>query len=405
MPTFSNTPIPPTEPVTAKAASETVKAREDTGETASKAAFRVPPSDSVTVRHFREAPDATITKLNADLGLSLDAMRFARLKSFFTHSVRRDPTVGELRLLDALDRGHKEAPERLAVGELITESETLAATWADMMDRHGVLHGAGNAFRGATPVAAPPCSLTEALSLEGLYLYHTGLRLPPDDGRGSPDSRTVLLSRPEDEAVAAAEGYTPVARISFGKDTRSLWVRSRPSSEIPSLHPGDFLLYLPGLTFSQVQDLRSRLDALPIPSAVLAPVAASSLLLTALEICPSLDLYADRLTEPHTSLRGSRLPVELLCAPPTRKPDRVDHLLRVSLKQIKPVTELVRELGLSATVCGQARTGEQTVIRVRNPGGKEDIPVVRLPTEFLKATAAVYLRPFEVPRQTVNPPA
>ena len=83
---------------------------------------------------------------------------------------------------------------------------------------------------------------------------------------------------------------------------------------------------------------------------------------------------------------------------------KIDHLLRVSLKQIKPVTGLLRDLGLTATICGQARTGEQTVIHIRNTGGKEDISAVRLPSEFLKATAAVYLHAFDVPRQTLPAP-
>lgn len=399
MSTFFNTPTDPLPPKPFAELPKDSKAGSSSG-----TAFSVSPADSVPILHFREAPDTAVAKLNADLGLSLDPLRFARLQAIFSNSIKRDPTVGELRLLDALDQNHVRSPERIAVGELITQSETLAATWADMMQRHGILHGAGEIFRGKHPVAAPPCSLMDALSLEGRYLYRTGLHLPPVSHPSCEDSHSLLLSCPQDEAVAAAQGYTPVARIDFGEEHRSLWARTAPPTEEPVFRTGDFLLYLPDLSPQQVFALRKALDALPVPSAVLAAVAAKPLLLTALDICPSLDLYADRLTDIRKLPPSNRIPLELLCALPTPETGKTDHLLRVSLKQIKSVTQLLRDLGLTATICGQGRTGEQTVIRVRNDGSKEDIPVVRLPSEFLKATAAVYLHPFEVPRQTLTPP-
>ena len=398
MSTFFNTPTP-SDPVTPKPVEAAEIPMEDDG-APSKAAFRVSLADSVPVLHFREASDTAVTKLNTDLGLSLDAVRFARLKSFFTHSVKRDPTVGELRLLNALDQNQKNSPHRIAVGELITQSETLASTWADMMQRHGDLHGVGESFRGVHPVSAPPCSLWDALSLEGRYLSRGGLRPSSVGGLPEEENRTLLLSCPREEAVAAAVGYTPVARVTFGEDHRSLWVRKNPPAEEPVFRPGDFLLHIPALTPRQVYALRNALDALPTPAAVLAAVANKSLLLTALDICPSLDLYIERIAP-----RSTRLPLDLLCALPPMETGKTDHLLRVSLKQIKPVTGLLRDLGLTATICGQARTGEQTVIHIRNAGGKEDIPAVRLPSEFLKATAAVYLHTFDVPRQTLPAPA
>ena len=80
MSTFFNTPTP-SDPVTPKPASEASEIPAEGEGSPSKASFRVPPADSVPVLHFREAADTAVTKLNADLGLSLDAIRFARRSS------------------------------------------------------------------------------------------------------------------------------------------------------------------------------------------------------------------------------------------------------------------------------------------------------------------------------------
>lgn len=379
MPTFSNTPNPAG---------------------AGATAFTPPPADSVTVLHFREATEAHLGKLNRNLGLSLDRFSLSRLQSFFRDGARRDPTVGELRLLDRLERAHRHSPRRLAVGELITASDAVAATWADMMETHGILHRVGETQKGKTYPVAPPCALTDALSLSGRYLYRTGLKSPVQDGQGN---RYLLLS-PATEGLAAAEGYTPVARLAVGAESRSLWRRRGDAPYTIPPKTGDFLLFLPDLTPASMTALLEA-DAVGRPViGELRAVAGESLLSVLTAMGDGIDLYADRITALRGSTVAGRVPTELLCEIPAPRPDgTVDCLLRVPLKGVHAATEIIRSLHLTATVCGQLRTGERTVIRIRNAAGKEDIPVVELPTAFLRATAAVYLHRYEVERQIKQP--
>ena len=363
-------------------------------------AFAPPPADSVTVLHFREASEAHLGKLNRDLGLSLDRFSLARLQSFFRDGAHRDPTVGELRLLDRLERSNRHAPCRLAVGELMTASDAVAATWADMMETHGILHRVGELKKGKTYPVAPPCTLTDALSLSGRYLYRTGLKSPVQDGQGN----SYLLLSPAAEGPAAAEGYVPVARLSVGAESRSLWRRHGDAPYAIPPRTGDFLLVLPDLTPASITALLEA-DAAGRPViGELRAVAGESLLSVLTAMGDGVDLYADRITTLRGTTAAGRVPAELLCEMPAPRPDgTVDCLLRVPLKGVHAATEIIRSLHLTATVCGQLRTGERTVIRIRNAAGKEDIPVVELPTAFLRATAAVYLHRYEVERQTEKP--
>ena len=181
MSTFSNSPIPredpvkvpaedltPTEPPkepaeTAEAAASALPAEESTGgevqaaeeavtsegqapeategdtvtETETAPVGEVPPSEpqkpqeppmpwAIVVRHFTQAPAEAYRKLNTDFGLSLDSHGYARLQKLFRTVLKRDPTAGELCLLDALDRGTRDLPRREALGELYTDSPAIA---------------------------------------------------------------------------------------------------------------------------------------------------------------------------------------------------------------------------------------------------------------------------------------
>ncbi len=342
-----------------------------------------PPRDTAMVRHFRTAaPDEFLPVVNADLGLRLDAKTFLRLQGYFKNTALRDPGVGELRLLDALHRSGLHAPTRIAVGELTTESEAIAQTWADMMAKHGALHGVGER-RPHEKVSSPPCTLMDALSLTGRYLYRAGLRDEED---------TVLLSAPWQEPIAASEGYVPVARVAVSDRARTVWTRKAPPLEGIPPHTGDFILYLPAMGLHRAQALvaseaeRSR----PILGEIRA-VAQKSLLLTVLELAPAVDLYASRLLRENESDPG-RLPLAELCSLPTVEADGIcGYLLRVPLKQVQTVNLSLKELGLSAMVLGQVRTGRNSVIYLRDPESNRDTAVATLPTELMRAAAGIGL--------------
>ena len=141
MSTFTNSPFPPVSSVSP--------------------AFVTTLRDDMLVRDLRgDHSRALLPRLNADLSMQLSPPVYDRIRDYFRLTARRDPTIGELRLLDALDRCGKDTPARIAPGELITHTPALAETWADMMGLHGTLWGVGTAMRGREIVATPPCTLT-----------------------------------------------------------------------------------------------------------------------------------------------------------------------------------------------------------------------------------------------------
>ena len=132
--------------------------------------------DSAAVQYFRiSPPDIFLGRLNTDLGISLTVAEFLRIQAYFSTTALRDPTVGELRLLDALCRRGGCTPERVAVGELITDSPAVAETWADMMAKHGALNGSSAAYPDEQNRISP-CTLSDALNLTGRYLYGVDIR-------------------------------------------------------------------------------------------------------------------------------------------------------------------------------------------------------------------------------------
>lgn len=367
MSTFSNTPFP--------------------RPTAEGHAFATVSTDDVLVQNFRTGDaEATRARLNTDLQMQLSEHAFARIQAYFRDTARRDPTVGELRLLDALDRHGRNTPARIAVGEFLTASPMLAETWADMMQKHGALHGVGHTFRGKDPIAAPPCSLTEALALIGRYLHTLETARAPS---------RLLLSSPSQEAMACAEGYTPVACMTVGEETLSAWTRRVAVFPVAPPRTGDCIFYLPRADLSKVQALleEEAQKARPALQDIRA-VAEKSLLLTLGELCPGVDLYAHRFTA-DTPADGT-LPVDTLCAFPTVEPNGVcDFLLLVSVKQMQTVNASLKRLDISATVCGQVRKDGNTVIHVRDGQNVRDIPAAKLPTAFLSAMSPVYLHRFK----------
>ena len=108
--------------------------------------------DSTVVRHFRvNTPDEYLTRLNLDLGTALTVQDFLRIQVFYAGTAMRDPTVGELRLLDAITQRGSYAPGHIAVGELTTSSPALAETWTDMMEKRSALIGSAVTSRTKKP--------------------------------------------------------------------------------------------------------------------------------------------------------------------------------------------------------------------------------------------------------------
>lgn len=356
-------------------------------------AFPMTPTDDVVVRNFGKAQGSAVAKLNADFELRLEEQEFLRLQHIFRDLLKRDPTAGELRLLDALDRAGKGQPHREAVGELYTDSPAIVEAWADMMAKHTALHSPHGIRRSEPDRPAPPCTFAEALTLIGRYLHRTGATLPVTDGGKNSDGRTVVLSALWQEADALTEGYIPVARMQVGDGFRSVWVRKgAPLTETPE-RSGDFFLYLRRITPSAITCLvqKERQKSRSTLGAIRA-VANRSLLDTVLTLCESAELYPDRLTAVGKATFGGRVETDILCNRPTPAPDgTADYVLRIPLKRVREMTDILKEMKLEATVIGQVRSGDKTVIRMRNRMGTQDIPAVELPSSLIREFPAMGL--------------
>lgn len=443
MPTFSNSPIPrePRPEVSADKAAENTPApqeaaivepavvepaivepaaeapeaeaaetepAETAAETASESSPEAPaePAEppmpwAIVVRHFAEAPADAYKKLNGDFGLTLDSHSFRRLQKLFRTVLRRDPTAGELCILDTLDRAGRDLPRREAVGELYTDSDALAETWADMMAKHAELFAASGLLRKETRVP-PPCTLEEAMTLAGRYLRRAGLVTPLSDGLPfggkNSDGRTAVLCSPAREADAVAEGYTPLKTVELGDTTRSVWVRRGSALSVTPEKSGDFLVCLPSpdpaalMAVLEAERAKSR----PAVGAIASP-AGRSPLETVLTLCGGADLYPARLPPREDEPAVGSAELFRLCAiPAATRETRPDYLLRVPAGKVRELSEALRAVGITAVSVGQVRSGG--LIRVYLRQGERDIPVASFTRDHLITypSLALYRRHAEV---------
>ena len=375
---------------------------------------RLSPSDTVPVLRFRSADESAIERLNEDLGLELTPVRLARLQAYFHGILRRDPTVGELRILDRLEREDKLSPRRIAVGELYTDSDDVAETWADMMQKQGALHRVGTAFRGGRPQVSPPCTLDAAASLIGRYLFSTC-----PQPRSYAD-RPILLTSVRQELEVATAGYSLLARLQDPAHPHaplSVWTRPQDLPLRPSAREGDILLYLTRVPQERMLTLleADRTAAAPLIGDVRA-LTDRSLLLTLPELAAASEIYADRLDavaparrvaegESERSPKRVYISIEALCSPPAVTEDGVtDYLLRAPQKNALELAELLRSLRIPAILCGRVRHGDRTVVRAQNPLGHRRLTVMNIHTRYLQAEAPIYLRRFSAEESGVTPP-
>ena len=396
----------------AEAAAEETPA-EAPAETATEAPAEPPkPADppmpwAIVVRHFTQAPAEACAKLNGDFGLSLTPHSFNRLQKLFRTLLNRDPTTGELYLLDTLDRQGQGLPRREAVGELYTDSGEIAETWADMMAKHAALFSPKGLLRKETPVP-PPCTLEEALTLVGRYLYRTGAVTPLSDslpyGGKNSDGRTAVLCSPAREAEAVAEGYTPLRIVELGDTTRSVWVRRGSPMTVTPERSGDFLVCLPSPDPAALMAVLEGERAKSRPNlGAIAAIASRSPLETVMTLCEGADLYPARLPKKECEPASGSAELFRLCAIPATPPDaRPDYLLRVPASKVRELSEALRAVSITAVSVGQVKSGGQ--IRVYLRQGEKDVPVAGLSVGLLRSypALALYRRQAEV--RTYEPP-
>ncbi len=357
----------------------------------------MPLTDTAIVHHFREDPAAAL----AALGVSPEsAARLIPLRGLFRNELRRDPRLGELRILDALtcaaapsgDRHAVDRPalDRHAVGELYTDSPAIAETWADMMDKHAAL------ARATDPEApVPPCTYAAALTLTARYLSRTRAGKYNRRKRTAPADALVLPS-PVTAIEAAVAGYhTTVRTVAATGVSRVICThRVRPLPETPE-HTGDLLLLLRRVTPTTATALVEEECRRPHPEMAALRAVTRPLLLTVAELCTGADLYADRLLG--TTAPGNLIPTDPLCARSICADGTADILIRTPVNRARALTEALRALGLPAIVVGQVRPRGRMTLHLHGDRAEVDSPILDLPTTCLVRAATVCLHAVRIP--------
>lgn len=305
-------------------------------------AFRPAPAapyESHVVSGFRDLGADILPRLNESLGTGVSPALFERLLSRYRDVEKRDPTVGEVRLLDAAVRLTADLPERIGAGEMTTDSDEMRAVWADAMRRRALLNGGG----------AAPCTLPELLGLTARWLIRTGSR---------PSAPAQKLFCGEDcTGAAAAARYVPTARAVMETGVDCLLASASSLPPVPPVD-GDLLVLIRDASAAALNDLI--LTASPRRLAAGAAVLGSRPLpLAAADGLPGLTLNLDRLLPEGGDDMIPRLcrGEGVLSAPP-----RVSMLLRVRAGELKPFFDRVGQLGLRAVVIGKVEaTGSLTV--------------------------------------------
>ena len=349
-----------------------------------------------TVTRYFTQIDANVAnayaKFNLDFGLDLDLKTFTRLQDLFCNVLHREPTVGELFLLDQLDRLGCHRPHRRAMGELYTNSPAIAEAWADMMAKHGELYAA-KGIRRDKPCALPPCTMEDSLSLIGRYLHRRGLVTPLTDGLPCGGKkckgRTAVLATPAQEADAIAEGYALLKRLDLGNATRSLWVRKGPAMTVTPAAPGDFLICLPSPDPEVLAELLAKERNKKYPSiGAITALSHRSPMEAVLSLCDGADIYPHRLPRSFEEIQNGTSHLTHLCKPSAINPDtHPDYLLRVPAQRIKEWVETFRGAGMAGLPVGQVRAGDR--IRIYLQQGHKDIPVAELSSKLLRIYPSV----------------
>lgn len=103
--------------------------------------FREPPFESRQIHPFCELSPDALPRLNQSLGLDMSVAVFAAIQAVYRERELREPLVGEVRLLATLHSLTASDAARVGVGEVCTDSDAVAKTWADLMARRRLLAG------------------------------------------------------------------------------------------------------------------------------------------------------------------------------------------------------------------------------------------------------------------------
>ena len=328
-------------------------------------------TDNLTVRGFRALPTESLARFNADVGTSLGAHQLAYIRSACERELRRDPTVGEVRLLAAVERASASHADRITARELISASEDIAATWADAMDKHRRL-----CEDGCEPPR--PATMTDILRIPE--------QLASLDPARQPDAPSLSVLPADAHLAAVASGRLGCCSLHSPHGDRLVCTVLPPvRAAARRVKEGDLLLL--------VQDADRSLLALRLSSLYDVTVTSlddTSVMSAVLASCEGADLYAEVLTAAH-----GYLPYELLC-----EDGRADCVLRVPSERLTAVRAALQDVGGRLVTFGRVRRDGRILIHHLIPQPPVGEPpaaqppkrqaVVDLPAKLLCGVTMVY---------------
>ncbi|MBQ8416200.1 MAG: hypothetical protein IJX13_04810 [Clostridia bacterium] len=116
---------------------------------------------------FGEYTIEQLTRLQSDLSLNVSVKTLSFCSQYYK-TEERDPSVDELRMLDALSTSLEKDLDAIAPTELLTNDAFVAETYADLIKKRKVLN----------PNATHPCTLKEATRIASAYLFRSGKATP-----------------------------------------------------------------------------------------------------------------------------------------------------------------------------------------------------------------------------------
>ncbi len=175
-----------------------------------------------------------IDGLNFKMGLS--ELRFCQ--NFFRNERLNNPTIHELKIIDRVYYDHSRDPKTKLVAAFLTNDQTVADTYADLMARR----------RAVDPEYSAPCSVVDMLNI-----------LPEFLGRDSAETaaKLTLFGGKLRGIDAAVSGHRKIAEVGKGITAISL----RKPHPKDRLEVGD-VVYAVLKSFNDCEDFESRLEEL-----------------------------------------------------------------------------------------------------------------------------------------------